>query len=429
MNIKTANSKKQQGFTLTYILILLVLLLVYGLTVSSIAISNLNTVKKTKFQASAHYASESGVMRGISELKDNKLWDGTTDGSGQEDKLKYKKVEMPDGISSYTVRVYNNFNGVATISAPNGVIVPPGNCYVLSEGVSNNKTFRYTAVMMGNDSLFEFGIFSRQGVRLNGSINLTAYDSNTGNHVPQAAHVATNNANDGAIIISGTAANIDGAAIVGPGGDLAEDKAVVTHGHPTITGDPPRQALTKEKYLPPVEIPEGQPTQTFSGNDLIAGDYRGQGALTIRNQDITLTGAPGGAIYIFDGIDGKANGQIKVDTSSGPVKIYTTGEVHFAGKSGIVNTVTGPGGYPNPGDILLFIDDNVENVHLTGNGVFHCTMYAPEATFDLSGNSDIYGSVVVDDLFIRGNPNFYYDVNLKDITDFASTAISSWVYY
>ncbi len=419
----------QQGFTLTYVLILMVLLLVYGLTVSSIAVSNLNTVKKTKYNASAYYTAESGVMRGISEIKTNRTWDGTTDGSGLEDKLKYKDVVMPGSFASYTVRVYNNFNGSAPISAPNGTLVPAGSCYILSDGKSIQNTHRYAAVMLGNESLFDYGLFSQQGVQCNGSISLTAYDSTTGNSVPQAAHIATNNAENGAITINGSSAYIDGSAIVGPGGDLAEDKAVVTHGHPTITGDPPRDALVKEKYLPPVEIPEGQPIQTFSGNKLPPGDYRAEGTLTIRNQDITLTGAPGGAIYIFDGIDGKSTGNLKVDTTNGPVKIYSTGEIFFAGRSGIVNTVLGPGGYPNPADIMLFVANDVDNVKLTGNGLFHCTMYAPGSTFDMSGNSDYYGSIVVNDFFIRGNPTFHYDVNLKDITDFASTVVTSWVYY
>jgi len=419
----------QQGFTLTYVIIIMILLLIYGLTVSSVAVSNLNSVKRTKYITSAYYTAESGIMRGISEIKANRNWDGTTDGSGNEDKLKYKDIVMPGSFASYTVRVYNNLNGTTPITAPNGVVVPAGNCYILSDGKSIQNTHRYAAVMMGTDSLFDYGLFSRQGVQLNGNISLTAYDSATGNGVPQAAHIATNNANDGAIVVNGSAAYIDGSAIVGPGGDLGEDKAVVTHGNPTITGDPPRDALVREKYLPPVEIPEGQPVRTITGNTLLPGDYRAEGTLTIRNQDITLTGAPGGAIYIFDGIDGKSTGNLKVDTTNGPVKIYSTGEVFFAGKSGIVNTVTGPGGYPDPADIMLFVANDVENVKLTGNGLFHCTMYAPGSTFDMSGNSDFYGSIVVNDFFIRGNPNFHYDVNLKDITDFATTAINSWVYY
>lgn len=425
---KTKNYS-EEGFTLTYVIILMVLLLLYGLTVSSVAVSNLNTVKKTKYSASAYYTAESGVMRGISEIKANRMWDGTTDGSGREDRLKYKDVVMPGSFASYTVRVYNNFSGTAPMTAPNGVEVPAESCYILSDGKSIQNTHKFAAVMLGNSSLFDYGLFSRQGVQLNGSISLTAYDSTSGNGVPQAAHVATNNANDGAIVINGTAAYIDGSAIVGPGGDLAEDQAVVTHGNPTITGDPPRDALVKEKYLPPVEIPEGQPIKTFTGNTLLPGDYRSEGTLTIRNQDITLTGAPGGAIYIFDGIDGKSTGNLKVDTTNGPVKIYSTGEIFFAAKSGIVNTVLGPGGYPNPADIMLFVANDVENVKLTGNGLFHCTMYAPGSNFDMSGNSDYFGSIVVNDFFIRGNPNFHYDVNLKNITDFASTTVNSWIYY
>lgn len=429
MNRNKARTYRKSGFTLTYIIMLLVLLLLYGLTVSSIAVSNLNVVKKTKFNELAYYSAESGIMRGISEIKANRMWDGTTDGSGQEDKLKYKEIIMPGAFASYTVRVYNNFSGTAPIAVPNGVIVPAGNCYILSNGKSVQNSQRHAAVMMGNDSLFDNGLFSREGIQLNGSINLTAYDSSTGSKVPQAAHIATNNANDGAIVVNGSAAYIDGSAIVGPGGNLDEDRAVVTHGNPTITGDPPRDALLREKYLPPVEIPAGQPTQTFSGNNLLPGDYSAQGTLDIRNKDITLTGAPGGAIYIFNGIDGKSTGNLKVDTTNGPVKIYSTGEIFFAGQSGIVNTVTGPGGYPNPADIMLFVANDVEDVKLTGNGLFHCTMYAPGSKFDMSGNSDYFGAIVVNDFFIRGNPDFHYDVNLKNITDFASTAIHSWVYY
>jgi len=421
------------GYALIFTLFALFLLFAFCLTISAMAVSNLNHVKKIKFGSSALCAAESGVMRGLTYLKSNRAWDGTTDGSGEESKLTFLDEKMPGGFGTYTVRVYNNLNGSGAIPAPRGISVPPGGCYLYSEGKSNLNSNRYVSVMMGGSSLFGHGIFStKDGVRLNGNIDITAYDPSSGSLVPGAASVATNNAETGAVVVNGTAANIDGTLFAGPGANVDGNNAIIFHGSPTIGGDPPKDALQSERNFPPVEVPTGLPKMTFTGNyNLAPGDYSDEDALRLQNDDYFLTGAPGGAVYIFNGIHGSGNpdGMIKVDTTNGPVKIYFTGDVKLSGHSGIVDANDPQSQFPDTSNIQIFLTSDVTDIDLSGQALIHGAVYAPDTNLDMRGNSDMFGAIVANDIWIRGTAEVHYDVELKNILSDDSLTVKCWAYF
>jgi len=420
---------KKSGFVLSVTIIIMVLLLIYSLSVASMAIRVSSFSSKQKLVTSAQYAAESGVSRGIEELRKNSSWDGTTDGSGDESKLTFHDNVMPNGISKYTVRVTNNLSGSGDMTASNGTIVPAGSCYILGEGKSNLNSIKYVSVMLSSESIFEDGIFAEEEIDVSGHVSISAYDSSTGSPRQGEADISTNNTQHASIDLNGSAINIDGSLVAGPGADLSPNGSITISGHPTITGNPIREALPKERDMSPVTLPTGLLQMTFSGTSLLPGDYSNAGTLTIRNNDIILTGAEGGAEYIFDGINATSRGKLKIDSSNGPVKIYLTDSSFFSGRSGIEIMNDGPAGIPRTGDVQIFATSDVEEIKLRGNSELYCAIYAPNSTFDMAGNSDFFGSVVVGAAQVRGHTNFKYDVSLRNMPGLGAVSVKSWQYY
>lgn len=420
---------KNSGFVLCVTIIVMVLLLVYALAASSMAIRSSSFSKKQKLVMCAQFAGESGVYRGIEEIRKNSSWDGTTDGSGDESKLTFRDIVMPNGIGTYTVRVFNNLSGSGEITASNGTVVPSGSCYILGEGKSNLNSVKYVSTMLHSESIFEDGIFAEEEVDISGNVSITAYDSFTGSPAPGEADIYTNNILQSSIELHGSAITIDGSLFAGPGADLGDDGSITISGHPTITGDPIREALPTERDYPSVTLPTGLMQMIFSGSSLLPGDYSNAGTLTIRNDDFILIGSQGGAEYIFNGINATSRGKLKIDSTNGPVKIYLTGNTFFSGRSGIEILNNGPAGMPLTGDVQIFATSDVDEIKIRGNAELSCAIYAPDSMFDMAGNSDFFGSIVVDTARILGHTNFKYDLSLRNLPGAGVVSVKSWQFY
>ncbi|MCD4786160.1 MAG: hypothetical protein K8T10_20250 [Candidatus Eremiobacteraeota bacterium] len=420
---------KNSGFVLCMTIIIMVLLLVYALAVSSMAIRVSNFSKKQKLVMAAQFAGESGVYRGIEEIKKNSSWDGTTDGSGDDSKLTFRDVSMPNSISTYTVWVFNNLSGSGDITASNGTVVPSGSCYILGEGKSNLNSVKYVSIMLSSQSIYEDGIFAEEKVQVSGNVDISAYDSSTGLAAPGEADIATNNTLQSSIELHGSAITIDGSLVAGPGADLGADGSITISGHPTITGDPIREALPTERDLDPVTLPTGLPQMSISGTNLSPGDYSNAGTLTIRRNDIILTGSPGGSEYIFDGINATSRGKLQIDSTNGPVKIYLTANAFFSANSGIEILNDGPAGMPLTGDVQILATSDVDEIKIRGRAELSCAIYAPDSTFDMAGNSDFFGAIVVDTARIIGHSDFKYDLSLRTWPGGGAVAVKSWQYF
>lgn len=418
--------RKRDGYTIILVIVFLVVIFVFVMLINSRSVQHLGIVKRQQQGTRAVVAAESGIARALSELKRNRSWDGTTDGSGSTASLKFNGTKMPSSNDSYTVKVYNNLTGASTIQAERGITVPPGACYIMSQGKSGILSAKFVGVMIISSSFFEYGLFADKKAAISGNVRIVAYDSSSGLAVAGGADLATNGINKGSVTLNGSPLWVDGDIQAGHGADLETGDPIIQNGQCTVTGS--LGTLPREVSLKEVDLPTSLPERTFSGNTLLPGDYSGQSALHISNQDITLVGAAGGSEYIFDGIQAAGKGKLVVDATAGPVRIYLTGDVHFSGQSGTEIT------YQNntvirPGDLQFLATKDVENIRLTGNSDFYGAIYAPQSDFDLNGTPRVYGGLVASDVFIRGDSQFNYDVTLKDLQDASSLVVGSWQYF
>ncbi len=419
------SGKNKSGFAIVVVLIIMVIFVIIVFLINSMGIKHLGFVKKQKFQLQARYAAESGVARGLSTLKSNIYWDGTTDGSGNQEKLTFNSVKMPNSSDTYTVTVFNNFQGTGFIKTENGIDVPPGTCYILSKGQSGLISSKYIGVMVVTTKFFEYGIFADESVKISGDVKVASYDSSTGFSVAGGADVATNGLQDKAIDLNGTPVYVDGNLISGFGSNPDGD-VITINGHCTVTGD--RKSLPKKKELKKIKVPQNLPIRSFNGDTLLPGDYSGDGLLRITNGDIKLVGGPGGNEYIINGIQAAGHGKLIVDATNGPVKIYLTDDMKFSAQSGI-EIIYDNNSNIRPGDVQFLATKDAEEIELNGISRFYGAIYAPESTFRQRGNTEIFGGLVSKIIQINGSVNFNYDVGLKTTEGAKSLTVGSWQYF
>ena len=111
--------------------------------------------------------------------------------------------------------------------------------------------------------------------------------------------------------------------------------------------------------------------------------------------------------------------------ADGPVKVYVTGAFTASG-----NTVIG---IPtDPTAMLLFLVSNEQATFessLTGSTVFYGGLYAPSATINVSGNAQVFGSVVAQAVDVSGDAQVHYDQAIGKLTEpigLYDTDILSW---
>ena len=418
--------KKQFGYAIVLVLVIMVVFVIIVFLINTMGIRHLGFVKKQKFQLDARYAAESGIARGLVELKRNIYWDGTIDGSGDTSKLTFNKSQMPSSNGTYTVKVFNNFFGSGEITADKGIKVPPGTCFVLSKGEAGLLGSKHIGVLIVTSKFFEYGIFADESVKISGNVKVNSYDSSTGFTVAGGADIATNGTEKGAINLNGTPVWVDGDLIGGFGSDPDGD-VIILNGHCTFTGK--RDALPRKRELKRISVPKNLTARTFSGETtLLPGDYSGEGQLKLVNKDIKLIGGPGGNEYVLKGIHASGHGKLVVDATNGPVKIYLTDDMQFSAHSGI-EIVYDDNSKVKPGDVQFLATKDVGEINLNGISRFYGAIYAPDSLFKQRGNTEIFGGLVSKVAQINGSVEFNYDINLKELSDAKNLVVGSWQYF
>ncbi len=425
---KIFNRKK--GMSLAVVLMVITIMVVIGLSISFIGTQNLRNVRKNNENVSAHYAAEAGLSRGIAQINQDDEWTG--------EEPEYTNTEMPNSNNiTYSVRVYNNKDGTGAIPAENGISVPAGGIYIVSEGKvgppdNPNSTKKVGAMLFRRiRSIWEFGLFAKDSLDFRGNIKVYAYDSSQNDiDKPGEADVGTNGIQAGAVNVSGMAAVIDGDVVTGPG---STGSTVTANHNWSPSGD--IRVNSQEEEIPEVTLPmdqngnllypDGAEPLPTSGKKkggavyLTPGHYeelkkQAQDQYVLKNYGTEESPS----IYVFDGIDLAGGAQLVVDNSNGPVIVYVNGDVNLRGK-GNLNGLDwlGTGNTPKPTDIRIYATENCEVIDMAGNPTCYAPIVAPYTDVRIHGNVDVYGAIIADNIAILGNPTFMYDVALKNLND------------
>ncbi|MCE1245329.1 MAG: hypothetical protein LWY06_01660 [Firmicutes bacterium] len=426
------NLRARKGFSIAVVLLVIAVVLVIGITVATIGVRNLGFLNKDSRNTRAFYVAEAGLSKGIAKIKTDNNWNGYNTGTTT---LTFNETVLQPGGDKFTVQVYNNFFGTADM--PNcfrSISVPKGYCYIVAGGKTGTPgsggSVKYAGVMLSMGTPFDqFGVFGDSSVLFKGNMSIDAYDSSTSTQKPGEGDAGTNGHQQGAITVLGTSGYVDGSLYAGPGSTLGTNGAISISGQPTITGD--EQVLLQPNPMPEVILPTGLPVMnipaiTGNTNSLTLTPASYNGKLSLSNKDVvTLTG-PG--TYIFKGIDIQGQGELRVDTSSGPVKIYVDGSVNLTGGADVggiynINNV----GLPKTTDLRIYGTENCTNFDFRGHSQAYAGIYAPNAQINLRGDGTVYGALIGKDIIIHGNPAFHYDVALSKVAnDVKVIRVESW---
>lgn len=106
-----------------------------------------------------------------------------------------------------------------------------------------------------------------------------------------------------------------------------------------------------------------------------------------------------------------SGGQLKIDTTDGPVGIYSTGATIFDSGSNLVNV----GSDPTQCSLFALTTDRTKKstVSMQGSGAFFGMIIAPKSLVDIPGNLRVAGSIVSESLNIGANAHISFTPQLE----------------
>ncbi len=384
----TRNRRPRQGGF--FYVLSLGFVLVLTMTAGSLlmrGISTTNLSERSLRQSQSLQLAESGVDHAAFALRTDSLSLGTTNA----------------GAGSYTIQSTETLND--------------GSRQVTVRGVSAGDARRVEAIIrLTPASVFQHALFGNNGVTVSGSAETDSYDSRSGlyNDPANKSHngnIGTNSTASGGIAVSGSIF-VDGQMTVGPSAANPEslvtgfNSSFVTGGTSPASNGNDVISMGSTLPMPPVTVPGGLTCNdaTINGNE-------------------TTTLAPG--TYCYRNLTIEGNGDLTTN-GSGQVTVYLTGVMVAKGNSVV--------GYaPNPKQMIFLMaptaDATIEQGTMTGSTRFYGALYGPGSTINITGNAQIYGSIIGQTVNVSGSAEVHYDKALEESTvvgGIYTTRIIAW---
>ena len=298
---------------------------------------------------------------------------------------------------------------------------------VAVRGVSGSEQRNVEAVVqLIPQSIFQFALFGDQTVNVSGNAITDSYNSSLGpyDNDPSspgynAAHngdIGTNATTAGGVAVSGSIF-VDGQVAVGS--NVADPTSVVTGYDPAfITGgtDPPSDTQDVVSQgtpfpMPAVTVPAGLncPNETITSSTTTTLSPTG--------------GQNGDGVYCYHNLTVQGNATL---TASGEVTVYLTGRLIARGDSTV-------GVLSDPRQMTFLMDSfaqaTLEQGTITGSTQLAGSLYGPQATIDIQGNAEVFGSIIAKTVNLTGSAIIHYDEALStdnNVSNLFQTRIVSW---
>lgn len=245
--------------------------------------------------------------------------------------------------------------------------------------------------------------------------------------------------------IGGYGEVVDGEENIGAEGDIAANGQITLGSKVEVNGDANPGADYPFTGTPPVTgsygtlaapievddiaLPTSIATDNDNDNILITNDdgettaYSGSTDVVLASKEILTL--PGGTYYLTS-LTMSGQSQILVTGALGPAIVYIDSSASLTGGKVDVN-ITGQGisNIGVPADLQIYYTGDY--IKLAGQASFTGTIYAPDASVTLSGQSDVYGSIVCGSNVDSGQAAIHYDTALDSIMPpFVLNKVSSW---
>ncbi len=343
--------------------------------------------------------AEAGVERAIWEMNygDISTWSGDL----LKRSLALASVQTADGlvVGNVEIEIQNPASDNPFVTAK-GIVPWLG-------GAALEKSVR---VDLGHktQSYFNFGIFGDEGFDLHGNAYTDSYNSALGpydlQNPGQKGDVGTNATHQwDVVLLNNTVVNGDATT----GFESDPDLVIRLRNNARVTGD--LKTLPEIKPLPPYS----PPFLTQKGNFYLNND----------SPPVTITES--GVYTSF------ALGTNTKATISGDVKIYVNGDFFMDSNSILeiapgshVELILGNGVFSqssntqvnnlshDPKNLAILGTEDFKTMIWRSNSQFWGVMYIPEATIDYSANSDLFGSIVCNNISMSSNAGIHYDESL-----------------
>ena len=409
---------RKHGFVLVTALGAVVFLILAGASLLARGLWQTSASLRTYNRSSALHLAEAGIDQAARNLRT-----ATTD-----DDLGLAPAEVTLPTGTFTINA----------QTPSGAT----RYVVTATGDSDQEQRQLEVVLqLEAESVFQFALFGKEKVTVEGSAFTDSYNSDPANgpYTPYPGtgnrghngDIGTNSEAVGGVVFTGDNVWIDGQVALGRDANIPPnhpelivtgyDPDLVTGGTYPATDDQDVLPQTSDFPMPDVVVPAD--LLPFCDNHTVG---------TGNNKDETLstTGGPlGDERYCYHNLDVKGGGTL---TASGPVMIYLTGKLTAEG-----NTTVGVPSNPTTmlfqvaptGEARLEGGQNPDNPNITGDTKFYGALYAPETTITISGNAQVYGSVIARTVKVTGHAVIHYDEALKartDITNTFTTSKAAW---
>lgn len=306
----------------------------------------------------AFHWAEGAIDQTLVNLRTNPLYSGLSAVSATNGKVS----------GNYSTTVTALGNNVYRINA-NGAI--SGSTAVLAQSRSVET---YASV---SSSGFSGVLFANQVLAIRGNAQTDSYDSRNGAYssstVRSGGHIGSNRTERFAITIAGNV-RVKGNAVVGPSADPSQ--VILMTGNASISGTQTAAASATE--LAPVVIP---------------GDAVDLGSISVMTNQ-TLAGGT----YRVSSLTVSGNGRLNF---SGDTTLYVSGAVTVYGNASLTANNL-------PTNLKLKVVGG-HQVNFTGNTSFYGSVYAPLSMVALTGNNNLFGSVMSDSIAVNGNARVHYD--------------------
>ena len=328
-----------------------------------------------------------------------------------------RNLKTPTSSDDITEQVLST--GSYAIDEP--VLIGVNLWVVTASGTSTEGDTRQveSIIRLTQESIFQFALFGDLNLDVSGSAITDSFDSSLGpyNDDPNDpdynkghnGDIGTNSDQVGGVEFTGSSLFVDGQVAVGYG---ALDPYAVVEGYDPdfVTGgtDPPSDTQDiisqgTEFPMPSVIVPVGL---TCIDHEVGSSD----------TEVLSPTGGENGdGVYCFNNLS--LNGGATL-TTTGFVTVYVTGVFTAKGNSLIGNP-------SDPTQLLMKMsstgDVELEPGVLTGTTGFYGALYAPDSTINISGNAEIFGSVIAQEINVTGNAAIHYDESITEIDEVSNT--------
>ena len=414
-----------------------------------------NVSNRAFFNNAAMNLAEQGLEEAMYSVNTNVAvstyaWPGWTLSGGDA----YREFSTPTGTLSQdataTYRVYV-YNYAVANPAPKTVI---SRARVTLGGVASAPIDKWIHVVLRKTSKFANGLVAKDIVRFNGTnATVDSWNSDPDNlpgtaAIPYGAGVKQTNGSVASLsVVSVNQADIFGYVATGTTAPAvgANGKITGNFSAPSGTVDPTRVDTNFSANFDPVVAPSGSYSNyggaittsvslPRAGIDTVmgTGDYATYHmieatSVNFTNNTLTITGKVILKLTnTLTAIDISGPGGVNINTGA-ELQVYGSGDFSITGQ-GILNggNTLATANQPINCQFYGTKTSGVQNINITGNGVLSAVVYAPQGSITITGNGDVMGSMVGNDITLAGNALFHYDESLADFGVANPYRIQSW---